>query len=164
MSQARPSARAMRTTRKKSTRTMCYSARTSLSGLSGRKSRLRLAQDRHGIGLDRSRGIQCIEPRLRGFTPVFRLGCGGAGQFFPRFIRGFEIVVRKGVLDPRDEALNAGSFGITDAADAQQTFGIAGQTVEETFIRAGLLGGLARDNAWNESRKSRSQLRFARYG
>src|ERR1700730_12973966 len=127
MSQAKPSAEAMRTTRKKRTRTMCFSsARTSLSCLSGRKSRLRLAPDRDGTGLDCSRAIQRVEPRLRGFTPAFRLGCRRAGQFLPRFKRGFEIVVRKGVLDPRDEALNAGSFGIADAADTQQTFGIAG--------------------------------------
>ena len=64
-------------------------------------------------------------------------------------------MIRKCFLDPFDEALNAGSFGIADAADMHQAFGIAGHAVEKTFIRAGLLGGLARDNPRNESRKSR---------
>ncbi len=77
------------------------------------------------------------------------------GNSLPRFIRGFEIVLRKGFLDPFDEALNAGSFGIADAADMHQAFGMAGHAVEETFILAGLLSGLALDNPRNESRKSR---------
>src|ERR1700730_18815645 len=96
MSHSKPTAKAMRASKKKRTRAMCFSSRTLFSSLSRWKSRLRLAQDRHGGGLDRSRGIQCIEPHLRGFTPAFRFDRGGGGQFFPSFKSGFEFVVRKG--------------------------------------------------------------------
>ena len=64
------------------------------------------------------------------------------GNSFHNLIRGFEIMVRKSVFDPRDKTLRRSiALHLADAANMHQSLGMAGHAVEKTFVVVGFFGG-----------------------